>query len=557
MHHAASLLRSLGHRVEAANVDLRGLGDVFRVMVEAESAANPVEDPAQFSDPYSRWCYERGMRQTAVSYIRATEEMVRRSREIIFASMQWDCLLTPTVTLTPQPLDTFLARTENVADDDLAYIPFTYPFNISGQPAISLPLGWSGDGLPIGVQLVGHPYDEALLIALAAQIERAAPWASRYPAMPDSTGAESRRCVRTDGGLTARSERAPMPLNLPDRFARTKLGFFPSPLHPLPRLSRELGMEVWAKRDDVSSGLAFGGNKVRKLEFLAADALAQNCDTLVSIGNIQSNHTRQVAAVAAALGLKCRLVQEEWTKWDDPVYGKVGNILLSRIMGAQIVEEGEGYSTAIKQTFERALDDVRRAGGRPYAIPAGASDHPLGGLGYAHFADELAAQETEVSVFFDTIITATCTGSTQAGMVVGFLAQDRNRRLIGIDTAANAAMTREAVTKIARATAELVGLNTPVQDADIVIDPRFCGPDYGLPDDATIAAIRTAAQLEGMLTDPVYEGKSMAGLIGMARAGEIPPGAKVLYVHLGGAPALNAYHAAFTNQNDRSAMMRR
>jgi amidase len=179
---AGELLASLGHRVEPAQVDLTGLGRVFRVMVEAESAANDVGDPALFSDPYSRWCYERGIRQTAVEYIRATEEMFRRTREIILASMGWDCLLTPTVTLPPQPLDTFLADTERVAEDDLAYIPFTYPFNISGQPAISLPLGWTDDGLPIGVQLVGQPYGEASIIRLAAQVERAAPWETMYPA---------------------------------------------------------------------------------------------------------------------------------------------------------------------------------------------------------------------------------------------------------------------------------------------------------------------------------------------------------------------------------------
>jgi len=170
-----------------------------------------------------------------------------------------------------------------------------------------------------------------------------------------------------------------MPLNLEERFARTKLAFFPSPVHRLERLSRELRVEIWAKRDDVSSGLAFGGNKVRKLEWLAADALAQGCDTLVSIGNIQSNHTRQVAAVAAVLDLKCRLVQEEWTKWDDSAYGKVGNTLLSRIMGAEIILEGEGYSTAVKATWERALERVRQEGGKPYAIPAGVSDHPWAG----------------------------------------------------------------------------------------------------------------------------------------------------------------------------------
>ena len=337
-----------------------------------------------------------------------------------------------------------------------------------------------------------------------------------------------------------------MPLDLDRRFPRRRLAFWPSPIHPLPRLSAELGIEVWAKRDDIASGLAFGGNKVRKLEWLAAEAVAQGCDTLVSIGNIQSNHTRQVAAVAAVLGMRCRLVQEEWTKWDDPAYGKVGNILLSRLMGAETLLEGEGYSTAVKETWERALDQVRREGGKPYAIPAGASDHPLGGLGYAHFADELAAQEAKEGVFFDTVVTATCTGSTQAGMVVGFGAQERKRRLLGIDTAADAAMTRAAVTKIARATADLVGLNREIRDEEIEIDPRFAGPDYGLPDEPTVSAIRKAASLETMLTDPGYEGKSMAELIAMARAGEITKGSKVLYVHLGGAPALNADHNAFT-----------
>ena len=336
-----------------------------------------------------------------------------------------------------------------------------------------------------------------------------------------------------------------MGLNLAERFKRHPLSFLPSPVHRLDRLSKEIGVEVWAKRDDISSGLAFGGNKIRKLEFLVADALQQGCDTLVSIGGVQSNHTRQVAAVAAHLGLRCRLVQEHWAEWEDPVYDKVGNILLSRLMGAETLLEGEGYSTSVKDTWERALDQVRRDGGKPYAIPAGASDHPLGGLGYANFTDEVEQQERSLGLFFDTVITATCTGSTQAGMVVGFRAQDRERRLIGIDTAANTEMTRSAVTKIARATAELIGLNREIRDQDVVIEPRYAGPAYGIPDQATIDAIRLAARLEAMMTDPVYEGKSMAGLVAMARSGEIHAGSRVLYVHLGGAPALNAYYKAF------------
>jgi 1-aminocyclopropane-1-carboxylate deaminase len=336
-----------------------------------------------------------------------------------------------------------------------------------------------------------------------------------------------------------------MALNLTERFAHVKLAFLPSPLHRLERLSRELGVEIWAKRDDVSSGLAYGGNKIRKLEFLAADAMAQGCDTLVSIGGVQSNHTRQVAAVAAALGMRCCLVQEDWAEWDDPVYDKVGNILLSRLMGAETRLDGEGYSTAVKETWQRALEAVRRAGGKPYAIPAGASDHPLGGLGYANFADEIEHQEAAHGIFFDTVITATCTGSTQAGMVVGFRAQDRARRLIGIDTAAKPEMTRQAVTKIARATAELFGLKREIGHGHITIESRYAGPAYGVPDDGTIAAIRMAARLEGMITDPVYEGKSMAGLIGLVRSGDIGKRSRVLYVHLGGAPAIDAYHRAF------------
>jgi 1-aminocyclopropane-1-carboxylate deaminase len=345
----------------------------------------------------------------------------------------------------------------------------------------------------------------------------------------------------------AEAQRNHMALNLEKRFERYRLGYLPSPIHRLDRLSRELGTTIWAKRDDVSSGLAFGGNKIRKLEWLVPDVLRTGCDTLVSIGHIQSNHTRQVAAVAAVLGLKCRLVQESWTKWDDPVYDKVGNILLSRLMGAETLLEGEGYSTAVKKTWEQALEQVRREGGTPYAIPAGASDHPLGGLGYANFADEIEQQEDQLGLFFDTIVTATATGSTQAGMVVGFRAQERERRLIGIDTAADVELTRRAVTKIALATAELIGLKRDICTQDIVIESQFSGPAYGIPDEATIEAIRLTARLEGIITDPVYEGKSIAGLIQMVRSGEISRRSQVLYVHLGGAPAINAYYKVFEN----------
>src|SRR5215472_11008229 len=220
-------------------------------------------------------------------------------------------------------------------------------------------------------------------------------------------------------------------------FPRYSLMFGPSPVHQLERLSAHLGgASIWAKREDCNAGLAFGGNKVRKLEYLVPDALAQGADTLVSIGGVQSNHTRQVAAVAARLGLRARLVQESWVDWPDPVNDRVGNILLSRIMGADVRLVDAGFGIGFKNSWEQALEDVRAAGGTPYAIPAGASDHPLGGLGFANWAYEVQQQEDRLGVFFDTIIVCSVAGSTQAGMIAGFAGQDRPRRVIGIDASA-------------------------------------------------------------------------------------------------------------------------
>ena len=227
-----------------------------------------------------------------------------------------------------------------------------------------------------------------------------------------------------------------------DTFARVPLLFGPSPVHRLERLSEHLGgeVEIWAKREDCNSGLAYGGNKTRKLEYLVAEALAQGCDTLVSIGGVQSNHTRQVAAVAAKLGLGCVLVQEHWVEWPDAVYDKVGNILLSRIMGADVRLDPAGFDIGIRKSWQEALDDVVASGGKPYPIPAGASEHRLGGLGFVNWAYEVAEQEKQLGVFFDTIVVCTVTGSTHAGMIAGFAALEaaggRPRRLLGIDASA-------------------------------------------------------------------------------------------------------------------------
>jgi len=267
-----------------------------------------------------------------------------------------------------------------------------------------------------------------------------------------------------------------------DDFPRYPLLFGPSPLHPLARLSANLGgPQIWAKREDCISGLAFGGNKTRKLEYLVPDALAQGADTLVSIGGIQSNHTRQVAAVAAKLGMKARLVQESWVDWPDSVNDRVGNILLSRIMGAHIELVESGFGIGFKESWENALEDVRSHGGIPYAIPAGASDHRLGGLGFASWAREVQQQEQELGVFFDTIIVCSVTGSTHAGMIAGFAGQDRPRRVLGIDASAKLAETRAQVAKIARNTAELIGLGRELRDEEITVLEGWAGDYYGIP----------------------------------------------------------------------------
>jgi 1-aminocyclopropane-1-carboxylate deaminase len=332
-----------------------------------------------------------------------------------------------------------------------------------------------------------------------------------------------------------------------DDFDRYPLLFGPSPVHPLDRLSDHLGgARIWAKRDDCNSGLAYGGNKTRKLEYIVPDVLASGADTLVSIGGYQSNHTRQVAAVAAKLGLKARLVQEKWVDWPDAVNDKVGNILLSRIMGADVRLDPSGFDIGIRDSWERALEEVRAAGGRPYGIPAGASEHRLGGLGFANWAREVAEQEAELGVFFDTIVVCTVTGSTHAGMIAGFAGQDRPRRVIGIDASATLEQTRGQVERIARHTAELIGLGRDLSDDEIILLAGWAGERYGIPVQSTIDAIRLTGELEGMIIDPVYEGKSMAGLIDLVRTREIPADATVLYAHLGGQPALNAYSGIFS-----------
>ncbi len=245
--------------------------------------------------------------------------------------------------------------------------------------------------------------------------------------------------------------------------------------------------------------------------------------------------------------MKCRLVQESWVPHEDAVYDRVGNILLSRIMGADVEMVEEGFDIGIRQSWERAIADVKAKGGRPYAIPAGASVHKYGGLGYVGFAEEVRAQEKALGFAFDHIVVCTVTGSTHAGMLVGFAKDGRARKVIGVDASGTPAQTRAQVLDIARNTAKLVELGRDIEADEVVLLEDYAYPLYGVPSQETKDAIRLCARLEGMITDPVYEGKSMQGMIDLVNKGFFPKSSKVLFAHLGGAPAINGYAYAFRN----------
>lgn len=252
-----------------------------------------------------------------------------------------------------------------------------------------------------------------------------------------------------------------------------------------------------------------------------------------------------MTAVAAKLGLKAATVQEHWVDWHDDGYEKVGNIQLSRLMGGDVRLDPSGFGIEHKTTLANLKGEIESAGGQPYYIPAGASDHPLGGLGFARWAFEVEAQEKEMDIFFDTVIVCAVTGSTMAGMVAGFkLAQklgSKPRKVIGIDASGKVQETFDQVLRIAKNTAARIGLSEDdITESDIVLDPRYNAKVYGIPDETTIAAIKFGAKTEAFITDPVYEGKSLAGMMDMIKNGEIA-GGNVLYAHLGGQLALNAY----------------
>ena len=329
-----------------------------------------------------------------------------------------------------------------------------------------------------------------------------------------------------------------------EEFTRFPLAHLPTPMYPLRRLTEYLGgPEIWIKRDDCT-GLAGGGNKTRKLEYLIADAKAQGADTMLTVGAIQSNHTRQTAAAAAVAGMRCKLVQRRWVKSEEAGYESVGNILLSRILGAEIeIVPGAGRIDLLDDVFQHAVQSAIDAGLKPYVVPAGGSDHPLGGLGYVRCAHEILEQSKKNSVDFHQVIHATSSGSTQAGLIVGLHEAGANIRVIGIEVNGMGDSTEATVSKIVRETAKL--LHVTADEMTVDVRRGYAGQSYGLPTAECLDAIELVARLEGILLDPVYEGKSMAALIALIRSGELRRRHKVLFMHLGGTPALHAYTSSF------------
>jgi L-cysteate sulfo-lyase len=324
------------------------------------------------------------------------------------------------------------------------------------------------------------------------------------------------------------------------RYPRVGLAHLPTPLEPLKRLTGHLGgPRLWVKREDAT-GIAFGGNKLRKLDFVLHEAMAGGADTLVSGGVVQSNSQRQVAAVAAKLGLECHLaVFHGRLSPPTPEYETSGNALLNRLFGAHLhdVPWTGDRNGAIEALGER----LRQEGRRPYYVPYGVSN-ALGAVGYASTIDEIAAQSSTAGFRPSAIVHSSGSAATQAGLVVGASIALKGTRVIGIDIDAEPERVRADVIRYAKAAAGLLGAS--FDEADVEVVAGHAGPAYGVPHDATVEAIKLAGALEALVLDPVYSGKGLAGLMALVRAGRWQPSDNVIFVHTGGAPALFAYQSA-------------
>ena len=321
-------------------------------------------------------------------------------------------------------------------------------------------------------------------------------------------------------------------------FPRVQLAHLPTPLEILPRLSEELGgPEIWVKRDDCT-GLATGGNKTRKLEFSMGEAQERGADTIITVGAVQSNHVRQTAAAACKLGLKCEVLLEHRVSDPSELYRNSGNVLLDRIFGARLREYAAG--TDFELAMEEVAGEVRAAGGVPHIVPGGASN-PVGALGYVGCGEELLKQCDEQDVRFDHIVTATGSAGTHAGLAVGLRGSGSDLPILGIGVNAPQDAQEDKVYKLAVETAELVDKPGCVAREDIIADCNYIGPGYGQPTDGMNEAVLLLARTEGLLFDPVYSGKALAGMIDYVRRGRFDNSQRIVFLHTGGAAGLFAY----------------
>jgi D-cysteine desulfhydrase len=326
------------------------------------------------------------------------------------------------------------------------------------------------------------------------------------------------------------------------RFPRRRYTPGPTPIEPLTRLSRELGgPEIWIKRDDLL-GLAAGGNKTRKLEFLVGEALAKGCDTLVTTGAVQSNHCRLTAAAAAKEGLKCRLVLEQRVAGSyDPKAS--GNNLLFDLLGVESVEVVEADAD-VQAAMQTIADDIGKKGRKAYVIPGGGSN-ALGAVGYAACAQELMVQLFDAQLAIDHIICASGSAGTHAGLLAGLVGLNAQIPITGISVRRPRVEQESLVRLLTKDCADVLGTVSPVR-RDVAVLDDWVGPGYSLPSPEMVEAVRMTASLEGVLLDPVYTGKAMAGLIALARQGRWSAREKVLFLHTGGSPALHVYQDALS-----------
>ncbi|WP_114194695.1 D-cysteine desulfhydrase [Edaphovirga cremea] len=330
------------------------------------------------------------------------------------------------------------------------------------------------------------------------------------------------------------------------RFPRVSLGHFPTPLEPLLNLSRFLGgPNLYIKRDDCT-GLATGGNKTRKLEFLLADALQQGADIVITQGATQSNHVRQTIAGAAKLGLKTQVLLEKRVSDFGDDYQRSGNVLLDNLLGGVIVDHLPA-GTDMQQAMEHLAETLRAKGHKPYVIPGGGSN-AIGALGYVACAEELLYQSTQQQLRIDHVVHATGSTGTQAGLVAGLTASNSGIPVLGISVRAAKEKQEENVYALAQRTRELLGIHGELSRATVVANSGYVGAGYGLPTEGTLEALTLLAQLEGILLDPVYTGKGMAGLIGLIRQGHFRKDDNIVFIHTGGSAGLFGYRELLQQQ---------